>query len=251
MEDCVEVTGETPRLRMFAGPNGSGKSTLKTVLPRRLLGTYINPDEIEASIRSKGCLDMAGFDIAPTTTAKLRRFLEGSRLLMRAGLSEDIQEIRCEGSRVFFGGVVINAYHASVLADFIRRALLEARRTFTLETVMSSTSKIDLLRQARAAGYRTYLYYIATESPEINISRVRNRVLEGGHDVPIDKIRSRYFRSLELLREAITLTDRAFLFDNSGHQESSVWIAEIVGGTQLEMQTDYAPAWFGRYVLRR
>jgi len=52
------VKVHTPRLRMFAGPNGSGKSTLKTVLPLKLLGVYLNPDEIEQEIREKGFLDL-------------------------------------------------------------------------------------------------------------------------------------------------------------------------------------------------
>lgn len=41
---------------MFAGPNGSGKSTLKSVLIPELLGVYLNPDEIEATIKRTGTL---------------------------------------------------------------------------------------------------------------------------------------------------------------------------------------------------
>lgn len=55
------------------------------------------------------------------------------------------------------------------------------------------------MRQAQALGYRTYLYFVSTEDPEINVDRVRIRVEEGGHMVAPDKVRSRYFNSLSLL----------------------------------------------------
>ncbi len=61
--------------------------------------------------------------------------------------------------------------------------------TFTFETVMSHPDKIELLHKAQQSGFRTYLYYVATEDPEINISRVENRVSSGGHPVPREKIK--------------------------------------------------------------
>ncbi len=72
------------------------------------------------------------------------------------------------------------------------------------------------LKQAQLAGYRTYLYFIATEDPSINIARVRARVHFGGHDVPQEKI-IRYARSLDLAAEAIRYANRAYFFDNSRH----------------------------------
>lgn len=62
-------------------------------------------------------------------------------------------------------------------------------------------------------GYRTYLYYIATEDPRINVSRVKYRVTRGGHDVPEEKTVNRYHASLALLREAIRYSNRAYIFD--------------------------------------
>jgi predicted ABC-type ATPase len=83
----------------------------------------------------------------------------------------------------------------------------------------------------------------------ININRVRLRVAQGGHDVPEDKIVSRYSRSLDLLLPAIRETDRAYVFDNSGENKERVWVAEITAGEQLELKTDRVPAWFQRAVL--
>ena len=103
------------------------------------------------------------------------------------------------------------------------------------------------MQLAKDLGFRNYLYYVATEDPRININRIRHGIRSGGHAVPEDKIIERYFRSLDLLLDAIRLTNRAYLFDNSG--ESKVWIAEITDGTHLEMQTDNIPRWFEQYVL--
>jgi predicted ABC-type ATPase len=108
-----------------------------------------------------------------------------------------------------------------------------------------------LLAQAQAAGYRTYLYFVATDDPAINISRVRNRVKLGGHAVPEGLIVKRYYKSLGLLMEAIRCTNRAYIFDNSGDNadRSHTWLAEITDGRNLELKTDLIPAWFRRAVL--
>jgi predicted ABC-type ATPase len=111
---------------------------------------------------------------------------------------------------------------------------------------MSSADKVTFLKKAQQRGFRTYLYYVATEDPVINISRVRNRVRLGGHPVPEDKIVSRYGRSLGLLADAIRYTNRAYIFDNSRRQH--IWLAEVTDGKVLEMKSDSMPVWFKRAV---
>lgn len=140
----------------------------------------------------------------------------------------------------------MNAYFAAVAADFIRHHLLDSPLSFTFETVMSSKDKLAFLKKAKEKGIRNYLCYIATEDPSINISRVQNRLTMGGHPVPEDKIISRYYRSLELLKEAVLLTDRAYIFDNSGLEHTC--LAEITNGTHLEVKAHYLPSWFERYL---
>lgn len=188
----------TPRLRMFAGPNGSGRSTIKEVIPDEWLGIYINPDEIEKGIRRDGFLSLADFSVA-TTGETLVAFLNASQLLAKANLLDQVGMLTLQGQRVVFGPVTVNSYWASVLADFMRHQLLAAGVSFTFETVMSSPDKVDFLCKARAQGFRTYLYYVATEDPAINIERVRQRVASGGHPLAEDKIVSRYHGSLALL----------------------------------------------------
>ncbi len=233
---------------MFAGPNGSGKSTLKSVLPIELLGVYLNPDELEKEIRTTGFLEPAAYRVTTTAEEILEHFRTSS-FLHSAGLSGGAAQLQFTEGRLQFGSVEVNAYFASVAADFLRQRLLARKIPFTLETVMSSPDKVRLLEQARGLGYRTYLYYIATDDPEINISRVRTRVSQGGHDVPEDKIVSRYHRSLDLLMPAVRQTHRAYVFDNSSHAENRTWLAEVTNGRTLELKTDRIPAWFKRAVL--
>ena len=231
----------TPRLRMFAGPNGSGKSTIKGVIEPELLGVYINPDDIEKEIRNFDFLDFSVYGVE-TTADEVLPFFQQSAFLADAGLADEADELRFNDGKLSFFAVSVNSYFASVAADFIRQKLIETSVTFTFETVMSHPDKIAILEKAQERGFRTYLYYVATEDPEINISRVESRVESGGHPVPREKIVERYHRSLDLLADAVQYTDRAYIFDNSYHEK--VWVAEITGGNDLEMKTDSMPHWF-------
>ena len=233
----------TPRMRMFAGPNGSGKSTMKDLLRPEWLGVYVNADEIEKGIRQHGCFDPAEF-VVSCTGPELQAFLLQSTLLSQADLLPQVPMLKWTGGKLQFDGVEVNSYWASVLADFIRHKLLASKTSFTFETVMSSPDKVDFLHKAQQAGFRTYLYYVATEDPEINISRVSNRVKQGGHPVPEDKIRKRYLGSLALLPQAVAFADRAFIFDNSSHAGSHILVAEVTHGEEVEMKTDSMPYWF-------
>lgn len=114
--------------------------------------------------------------------------------------------------------------------------------TYVNADEMSFKDKVEFMQLARANGYRTYLYFVATESPEININRVANRVDDGGHDVAQDKIIERYYRSVELLPAAIAASNRAYIFDNSGEQ--SVLLAEVTDGTELQFHEEEIPDWF-------
>lgn len=242
------MASSIPRLRMFAGPNGSGKSTIKSVIPASLLGVYINPDEIEATIRDGGFLDLMAFGVE-STVEEIRVFFRTSTLLQKAHIADVADGVTYESGKLRLPPKALNAYLASVTADFLRRKLIDRRMSLSFETVMSSPDKIDLLRTAQDLGYRTYLYYVATEDPIINVSRVRNRVLNGGHDVPEEKIFSRYARSLDLLPDAIRCANRAYIFDNSS--PNHLWIAEVTDGQTLKIMVEELPVWFQRAVLSR
>ena len=239
-----------PRMRMFAGPNGSGKSTLKSVVPMNLLGVYLNPDEIEADIRRCGFFNPRAYQV-DATEAELHAHLMASPLLIQAGMIPALSGLRWDADRLVFGGQLVNAYHASALTGFLRARLLSRRISFSFETVMSSPDKIAVMAEAQRLGFRTYLYYIATDDPQINIARVQTRVAMGGHGVPADKIVSRYHRSLALLPEAIRVSHRAYLFDNSRQGGEKAWIAEVTDGHDLTLRCDELPRWFQHAVWEK
>jgi len=237
-----------PRLRIFAGPNGSGKSTLNKNLNKNLLGVYINPDEIEKEIEKYDFLDLVQFNIVAKNDEILDFFINHP-LIVKADLKDEVIFLKFNDNKLSFFEVQINSYYASICADFIRQKLIEKKISFTFETVMSSDDKVKLLKKAQENGYRTYLYFIATSDPIINISRVSNRVKMGGHTVPKEKIINRYYRSLELLSEAVKYSSRAYIFDNSSYDK--VWLAEITDGKELELKTELIPKWLRTYLIEK
>ena len=237
-----------PRLRMFAGPNGSGKSTMKSVLQPEFLGYYVNADEIEKEINQTSWFDLRQFDIK-CSKSELIEFYNQSILLAKAEIDDEIMYIGFDTYKccISFHDVRVNSYWAAVTADFIRYQLLKQGQSFTFETVMSSADKVLFLAKAKELGYKTYLYFVATENPSINLERIKNRVKNGGHNVPEDKVIARYHRSLDLLLDAIKQTNRTYIFDNSGINQ--VFIAEITNGTDLQFANDDIPNWFQKYVI--
>jgi predicted ABC-type ATPase len=103
-------------------------------------------------------------------------------------------------------------------AELIRHMLLNARKDFTFETVLSTDRNLELLRQAKEQGYEIHAVFVLTNNPNINIKRVKARVEAGGHDVPEEKIISRYEKSLRNLSQLVRIADHTRVIDNSGHE---------------------------------
>ncbi len=104
---------------------------------------------------------------------------------------------------------------AAQLATKIREEKLAAKESFTFETVMSTERNVLLLERAKQRGYFIRCIFLVTTDPEINVGRVVARTADGGHDVPHDKIRTRYYRSLALLPRLSIVCDRLNIYDNS------------------------------------
>lgn len=234
------------RLRIFAGPNGSGKSTLKSVLKPEWLGIYINPDEIEAKIKNTNIFNFQTFNLK-IQKEEIKNFLFSHPLIEKGNLKYSLDKIVFLDNRIDFSDIKINSYFASILSDFVRRKLIKNGEALSFET-MSSTDKIEFLRYAKEKGYKTYLYFIATDDPQINIQRVDNRVVLGGHNVPKKKIISRYYKSLDNLYEAVKTANRSFVFDNSGDER--IFLAEINEGN-VELKVDRVPLWFEKYFIKK
>jgi len=106
---------------------------------------------------------------------------------------------------------------AAIEADRLRHATLDAGRDLITETVMSDARWVLFFQKAKARGYRIALYFVTTSDPAINVARVGARVALGGHAVPEERIRSRYEKVMRsVLRRVLPLTNKAYLFDNSG-----------------------------------
>jgi predicted ABC-type ATPase len=101
------------------------------------------------------------------------------------------------------------------LANERRAALMGGRQSLVTESTFSHPSKIDLVREAKAAGYRVVIYHVNVADAEVSVARVASRTQAGGHPVAEDRIRGRYARNGALIREAIMLADTAYVFDNT------------------------------------
>lgn len=93
---------------------------------------------------------------------------------------------------------------------------IENNEDFSFETVLSSKYNIDVIKKAHEKGYFIKCIYVLTANPELNVYRIQSRVKQGGHDVPVDKIIDRYYKSLKNIRELINLCDILHIYDNTG-----------------------------------
>jgi predicted ABC-type ATPase len=110
----------------------------------------------------------------------------------------------------------MDPYAAAQQADVIRRELVELRESFIFETVFSDPAgyKLEFLKEAESAGYTVLLIFIGISGPKISDDRVAMRVLQGGHDVPSDKIRERYPRVMNNLKRALAELANIRVYDN-------------------------------------
>jgi len=205
------------RLRVFAGPNGSGKSTIIKEIRKKGtpdLGLYINADDLARELQvqsftfSDWNMEISGQDFLGQ--------LEDNTLISKNYSGTPFSEsFKIVNNRIELKSVKDVESFAQILAEFLRIQCLERGDKFSFETVFSHPSKVEWMRMATEKGYKVYFYFVSTESPEINKARVQNRVLQGGHDVPGEKIEQRYHRSLDLLHDACQFAYQAYFFDTS------------------------------------
>ncbi|MCL2355767.1 MAG: zeta toxin family protein [Defluviitaleaceae bacterium] len=104
---------------------------------------------------------------------------------------------------------------AAQQAELLRNTLLASRNDFSFETVLSTERNLLLLEKAKESGYKVQCIYVLTCNENINVARVRARHAAGGHDVPEDKIRTRYSRALALIPRLLSVCDKILIYDNS------------------------------------
>jgi predicted ABC-type ATPase len=238
------------RMRVFAGPNGSGKSTMVNYViengpiqyhcdlinPKR----HINPDDLNLI----DVLNFGEFGLNVDETTFRDSILQSPFF---RDCNINIKDIRIEDNSFKIPNQ--NSYVGSMLAEFLKSCYINSNEElFSYETVFSHPSKVQFLKDATDLGWRVYLYFVCTESPDINCGRVESRWKMGGHCVPKDKIIARYTRSLENLFPALHYCDRAYMFDNT---KNIKLVAEKFPDNTFELREMPTPSWLNEHVLSK
>lgn len=124
-----------------------------------------------------------------------------------------------------------------------REQCLTERKSLIFETVLSAKDKIDYIERAKEAGYFVRLFFVCTESPRINASRIAQRVMKGGHDVPITKIVSRYQKSILNCKYISARIDRTYLYDNSIDNAEQCLLLRLSDGVIIKRYVEQLPEW--------
>ena len=132
---------------------------------------------------------------------------------------------------------------AAQYCENLREECLRKRQSLIFETVLSTTSKVDFIKRAKKAGFFIRLFFVSTESPLINASRVTARVMKGGHDVPIPKIISRYSKSILNCAAVSRYCDRTYIYDNSIDDREAQLLFRMSDGIIKKRYTDNMPEW--------
>ncbi len=145
--------------------------------------------------------------------------------------------------------ITSDANSAAILTKALRQSLVEGQENFVFETVFSDPvgDKIGFFEQVAGRGYEVVLCFIGLASPDQSAARVVMRVLRGGHNVPSEKLRSRFPRTLSNLQMAISRLPNVFVFDNSDLCRPFRFVAAYKSG-QLTDQSPPIPSWLERKI---
>jgi len=135
---------------------------------------------------------------------------------------------------------------AARTAEAMREDCLRTGRPFMFETVFSTVDKVQFLMKAKRAGFFIRFFFVGTEHPDINVRRVATRVAKGGHDVPEDRIRARYYRSINNAIAGLAIADRGYLYDNSIEDTPARLIFRTNDGHIEKVYADDIPEWTGQ-----
>lgn len=134
------------------------------------------------------------------------------------------------------------SYDAAKIAEYLRYDLLAQFSDFCFETVFSHSSEIDFIADAKIKGYEIILVFIHLETDELNLARVSQRVAQGGHNVPTEKVISRIPRTLKAIKKVLPLLDEFHLLDNSSAENPFKRLA-VIKNQQLITAENPLPTW--------
>ena len=138
---------------------------------------------------------------------------------------------------------------AAKMATQLRYDCLEKGKDFVFETVFSSEEKLDFVYKAKEAGYFIRFFFVCTSDPAINVARITQRYINGGHEVSISKVISRYYKSILNAAKAIAVVDRAYVYDNSVDNRLPSLLYRTANGQLFKEYTDNIPQW-AQIILR-
>ncbi len=119
---------------------------------------------------------------------------------------------------------------AAKYAEELRESCIREKKSLIFETVFSAEDKIQYIEKAIIEGYFVRFFFVSTNHPSINASRITSRVLQGGHDVPITKIISRYYKSILNCSFITPIVDRLYIYDNSLEFEEAILLFRASNG---------------------
>ena len=138
----------------------------------------------------------------------------------------------------------LDPYEAAKIANSLRRELVKQRESFVFETVFSDPigDKVAFLNDAATAGYRVVLCYIGISAAQVSEERIAMRVSQGGHDVPKEKLATRFPRILTNLRAAIKELPLVLVFENDDLSRPFRKVVEFQQGKRRVLGKPI-PAW--------
>jgi predicted ABC-type ATPase len=153
--------------------------------------------------------------------------------------------LRFVSADVLAHDLALEPYAAARAADALRRELVKLRESFVFETVFSDPvgDKLAFLKETAGSGYNVVLIFIGIAGPQVSEERVAMRVSQGGHDVPTEKLKSRFPRTLANLKAAIRVLPHVLVFDNDDLREPFRRVAVFEQG-QLVQSAPKLPRWF-------
>ena len=125
----------------------------------------------------------------------------------------------------------------------LREQCLQEKKSLIFETVLSAPDKISFIRKAKELGYFIRVFFVATKHPSINASRIAQRVMKGGHDVPITKVISRYTKSIANCIVVSRFVDRTYFYDNSIDDQEARLLFRFVDGKFYKQYVADIPNW--------
>lgn len=145
---------------------------------------------------------------------------------------------------VLAGEMDLEPYAAARMADALRREFVARGASFLFETVFSDPvgDKLAFLRDAASSGYTVVLCYVGISGPDVGEARVAMRVSQGGHDVPTEKLRSRFPRTIENLRAALRVIPHVLIYDNDD-LTTPYRLAAVLEQGRLRTLNQPVPAW--------